>query len=801
MNGSHKQIILLIAAFLALAAACLFHRPAEASPAAPVDFELTQPDGSTVFTARQWGDEWNHGIETIAGYSILQAPDGWWVYAELKADGLMAPALNGDSYRRVGIDSPGALPLHLRSTFMNENPHSPAAMSLAMPTLESTDAPTLTTLKTLILLADFTDVNSTYSAASFQSLMFSTTSSSVRKYFNEISFNNLDIVPAAETCGTSNDGITNWTDLGYAHPDPNDYPNPIGTANYDIVKNVLTANNGCIDFATFDTNSNGYIETSELVIVVVVAGGETAYSSTGAGVWGHQAWLNNATGGAPTLDGKVLGYYPYGNYAQFGEVHYDHQATIGIMAHEYGHIINWPDLYDTTPQGNFDSEGVGEWSIMGSGNWNNTSGGYAGDSPAHADAWLKWYQGWITPTTVSGTQNNVTINQAETNATAYLLRPNPNGVDWVFNSQSGLGEFFLVENRNYSGYDAGLPGCGLLIWHVDEAVISDNTANGDENHALVWLEQADGNNDLAGVTGSPTDPGNRGDTGDPYPGSSSNYFFNSGTTPNSNLYVSGSSGVSVHIDSTACSASMQADLTYTSPGPGDFSKTSPANTAIGQPTSITLDWADASGAASYDYCIDTYVDGACGSTWYSTGSTSQYSFNGSTGTTYEWQVRANDGSGGTTYANSGFFWHFTTITQPGPFPKIAPPNGMMGVGTHIILDWGDASNTLSYDYCLDTNPNGVCNDTWHSTGMASMVALTGLPSFTAYEWQVRANNGPYSTDADGGTYHTFTTGGVPNYPLYLPLILKSQAAAGSLMRLMAWDFMGLMVTEWFPGGW
>ncbi len=56
---------------------------------------------------------------------------------------------------------------------------------------------------------------------------------------------------------------------------------------------------------------------------------------------------------------------------------------------------------------------------------------------------------------------------------AYLLRPNPSGVDWLFYSHSGTGEFFLVENRQNNsgaGYDDGLPGCGLLIWHIDESV-------------------------------------------------------------------------------------------------------------------------------------------------------------------------------------------------------------------------------------------------------------------------------------------------------------------------------------------
>ncbi len=53
----------------------------------------------------------------------------------------------------------------------------------------------------------------------------------------------------------------------------------------------------------------------------------------------------------------------------FGEIHQStaddmHQATIGVMAHEFGHTINWPDLYDTDGSSN---GGVGTWSLMAAG--------------------------------------------------------------------------------------------------------------------------------------------------------------------------------------------------------------------------------------------------------------------------------------------------------------------------------------------------------------------------------------------------------------------------------------------------
>jgi hypothetical protein len=86
-------------------------------------------------------------------------------------------------------------------------------------------------------------------------------------------------------------------------------------------------------------------------------------------------------------------------------------------------------------------------------------------------------------------------------------------------------EYFLVENRQQDRYDAELPGGGLLIYHVDDSISS----NSDETHYKVGLEQADGDQDLENAA-------NRGDDGDPYPGSSGNRSFNKSSTPDSTSY-------------------------------------------------------------------------------------------------------------------------------------------------------------------------------------------------------------------------------------------------------------------------
>jgi hypothetical protein len=93
-------------------------------------------------------------------------------------------------------------------------------------------------------------------------------------------------------------------------------------------------------------------------------------------------------------------------------------------------------------------------------------------------------------------------------------------------------EYFLIENRQKINFDKGLPGEGLLIWHIDDK-IADNT---NENHPKVALIQADGHRDLERAA-------NRGDDGDPFPGSSNVHSLNASTTPNSKLY----SGVDSHV--------------------------------------------------------------------------------------------------------------------------------------------------------------------------------------------------------------------------------------------------------------
>jgi M6 family metalloprotease-like protein len=560
-----RRIPCRLAAAACLLAALFFGMatptPALAGPAAPVVFQLTQADGST-FDARAFGDEWLNGVETLDGYTIVFDNDTRnWVYASLSAEGTLQP-----TRLVVGRDAPGGLTHRLRPAVSTESP--PFGGTQAVPSGHN-----LGTQRILVLLVAFTDRPAVGTTAADWNQRFFGASGSVRDFYRQASYNGLDLVPAEETHGTSNDGVVGWLTLPYAHPNTG---GSVGSINAQIVRDAIVAADPYVNFANFDTNHDGYISSTELHLFTILAGYETSYGGAGAcqpNVWGHRSALSSA----PRVDNVyVASGYGGGGYMQFGEWHCTasrppgHAATIGIMAHELGHDLSLPDLYDTDGS----SEGIGAWGIMGAGSWNGVT--YSGDSPALPEAWSRWYEGWLTPIQVIGSLNNAWLPAASSSPTVYQLLDNPGGVDWEFYGQSGSGEYFLVENRQPTGYDAGLPGCGLLIWHIDETRTSSNSANANDARRLVDLEEADGLNQLD--TGA-----SRGDPGDPFPGSSNNPAFDDTTNPNARLYSGAASSASAVVRS-GCASSMVAD--FTAPGSGTPAPTlTPFPTSTGDPTS------------------------------------------------------------------------------------------------------------------------------------------------------------------------------------------------------------------------
>nr|MBN2276904.1 M6 family metalloprotease domain-containing protein [candidate division Zixibacteria bacterium] len=193
-------------------------------------------------------------------------------------------------------------------------------------------------------------------------------------------------------------------------------------------------------------------------------------------------------------------------------------TDFGVFAHEFGHVLGLPDLYDTDYDPST-SAGLGNWSLMAAGSWNN-----GGKSPAHFDAWCKSYVGFVEPINVTANMIDVPIPQSESESVVYRLA-----------AGGAVGnEYFLVENRQRVGSDLFLPGAGLAIYHVDDS----RWGNDDVDHYQVALEQADGQFQLEWAD-------NDGDAADLYPGPLNVRSFDDRTTPNSRYYSGAITQVSV----------------------------------------------------------------------------------------------------------------------------------------------------------------------------------------------------------------------------------------------------------------
>jgi hypothetical protein len=200
--------------------------------------------------------------------------------------------------------------------------------------------------------------------------------------------------------------------------------------------------------------------------------------------------------------------------------------AIGTSSHELGHALGLPDLYDTDP-GDGDTEGIGSWGLMGSGNWTTQF------SPSRMTSWSLNDLGWTTlvDADTSGSYELEPVATARTTYTVMVQGANPNG------------EYFLLENRQPLRSDSALIrvacwrsglsfpdacGGGLAIWHIDDSKVNAgrffNRVNTGTHHGVA-LVQADGLNELR------TPGGNRGDAGDLWPGFSGATEFSAVTSP------------------------------------------------------------------------------------------------------------------------------------------------------------------------------------------------------------------------------------------------------------------------------
>jgi hypothetical protein len=102
--------------------------------------------------------------------------------------------------------------------------------------------------------------------------------------------------------------------------------------------------------------------------------------------------------------------------------------------------------------------------------------------------------------------------------------------------------------------------------------------------------------------------------------------------------------------------------------------------------------------------------------------------------------------------------NYQTALLPGAFAKISPLDKASGVSTGPTLTWNTSLGAVSYEYCIDTTNNDICDGSlWRNIGIKTNIPLRGLTYAQNYYWQVRAINAIGTTYANGGSWYSFST--------------------------------------------
>ena len=169
---------------------------------------------------------------------------------------------------------------------------------------------------------------------------------------------------------------------------------------------------------------DGYIDHFQ-----IVHAGEGQEAGGGAygsdAIWSHR-WYVQTTCigcGGPTLeDGTVV---PYGG-TQIGDSNYwigdytiePENGGVGVFAHEFGHDLGLPDLYDTAGNtcGSACENSTAFWTLMSSGSWTSDGTVDIGSMPVHMGAWEKFQLGWLNyEVAFAGAKSEHKLGPAETN--------------------------------------------------------------------------------------------------------------------------------------------------------------------------------------------------------------------------------------------------------------------------------------------------------------------------------------------------------------------------------------------------
>lgn len=463
-----------------------------------------QRDGSEIWL-RVFGNESYARYETDDGYSVVyDAGPGMFCHADVVGGQFVSTgvsALTGPPPRLRRYLTESHTVRRDKATSRLRHVHPPEGASLAPGEANLTFGPSaglLSGRKLLIgevtgltILVNFQDVTSTVAQADVDALLNGENYnrngnvSSAREYFLRVSNNKLD--------------YRNVVVGPYTLSQPRNF-----YINNLLIKEALDlAVADGLDLRQFDSRNQGIIDALN-----VMYAGQTQYLGD---LWPHNFHINLQYGATRT-DLYLL--------TSMGRSSDD--LTIGTFCHENGHLLcRFPDMYDygSRDGDNVDSEGIGAYCLMGSGNHNNN-----GRAPSPVCSYLRELAGWCDNIVLLDRPGEFEAPQGDYNTVLKYKSARPN-------------EYFIVENRSKMGLDAHLPASGLAIYHCDILGSNEYQSGAPDRHYQCALLQADGQLDLERNV-------NRGDGGDLFT-TRAGVALSAETNPSTRMWDTSDSGLTL----------------------------------------------------------------------------------------------------------------------------------------------------------------------------------------------------------------------------------------------------------------
>ncbi|MBR1932561.1 MAG: M6 family metalloprotease domain-containing protein [Prevotella sp.] len=509
--------------FFSVIALLLLTITAYGVPAYPYPSKVKQPDGSTV-TVRQNGDEYLHFTTTTDGYTVVRDRQGYFVYAQKLGDGTLGPtsviAHDAEARTERELSFLADVPLRLK-------PDVEERVQLEMQAEQARRARTVQARRAngydyskfhgLIILVEYSDRSFKYS--DMKDVMEGMVNQENYKGTSKTNFRNVLYGINAQCYGSLHDYYKQNSN-GIFSP-KFDIVGPVKvnrTSTYvkqneninQLLKDVLSLVDADVDFRNYDTDGDGVVD----MIYFIFAGGGSHDSTNDQDLlWPHASEIYDSynwwTVTPLYKDGVQLGRYACGTEL-LGPINLGLLDGIGTICHEFSHVLGLPDFYDADyEKSGGQAHHPGNWSLMAGGNYGNYC-----RTPVGYSLYEKAFLGFCPEPEVIDAEGTYTLEDLKTAGAGFRINsPLPN-------------EYFLFENRQQKGWDASLPGHGMLVHRVDRSnlqVWEWNMVNNNPSHLYYEMLFA------GGYKGG--SDGAAGQTSDPFPGTLRVTELNNSTSP------------------------------------------------------------------------------------------------------------------------------------------------------------------------------------------------------------------------------------------------------------------------------